>query len=162
MLRLLALRPVAAGLLVAIASLGFAPVAQATQSNQDTPLASRVVSGSDVIEAQEFLISDSRVSSLRQTITAWRVSTGTWNGVSLEGLSLVMVKTSSIDNQVPASTNCYISYPATAAQRNALLSAYVTSKSLPTAESSTWRIEPAVIRFEFGGQTVIIHIGMIV
>ena len=50
---------------------------------------------------------------------------------------------------------------ATAAQRNALLSAYVAAQSLEPTAVRGWRVEPAVITFEVAGQRVILHLGLV-
>jgi hypothetical protein len=122
------------------------------------------VADSNSIEAREYRLRDRRVAgneSLRQNITAWRVTQGKWNGESIGGLSLVLVQTASDNGQLAATTNCYISHVATAAQREALVSAFVASQGLSTSEINGWRVEPSMIRIEINGQTVIIHLGLI-
>jgi hypothetical protein len=58
-------------------------------------------------------------------------------------------------------TNCYVSHLASAAQREALVGAYVAAQSLAPGETASWRVEPAVIRFEIAGQTLVIHLGLV-
>ena len=106
--------------------------------------------------------------SARQSVTAWQVTTGTWNGQSLNGLSLVLVQTVSEDGRSPATTHCYVSHLATPAQKKALLSAYIADRSASDSNSeirntdpATWRVEPAVIKIELLGETVVIHLGAI-
>jgi hypothetical protein len=51
---------------------------------------------------------------------------------------------------------------ATPAQRMALLAAYIASQpGMKPGDSSAWRVEPAVIRLEFAGHLVILHLGTI-
>jgi hypothetical protein len=136
---------------------------------------------SDFIEAQQFRLADGRIASApgqpssRQTVTAWQVSRGMWNGQPLDGLSLVLVQTVAEDGNSRPLMNCYISHLATAAQRRALVSAYAASNPRPTSaatgglegdtvrplETSSWRIEPAVIRIESDGGRVVVHLGTI-
>jgi hypothetical protein len=120
----------------------------------------------DFLEARQYHIANGRVAgslSARQNVTAWQVIRGSWQGQSLDGLSLVLVQTIAEDGQSPAMVNCYISHLATIPQRKALLSAYLGSVGSEggVADPSNWRIEPAVIRLEFAGQTVIIHLGAV-
>jgi hypothetical protein len=122
------------------------------------------VSESNSVEAREYRLRDRRVAgneSLRQNITAWRVTQGKWNGESIGGLSLVLVETASDNGQLTSTTNCYVSHLATAAQRDALVSAFVASQGLSISDVSNWRVEPSMIRIEINGQTVIIHLGLV-
>ena len=64
--------------------------------------------------------------------------------------------------------NCYVSYLATPAQRAALVSAFKASLGIRDSESvsgqgrsAAWRIEPAVIKLEFIGRRVVLHLGII-
>lgn len=123
----------------------------------------RVASGADFVEAHQYRLPNLRVAgadSTRQSVTAWEVSKGSWNGEKLGGLSLVLVKNSPEDGN-PASTNCYISHLATPAQRDALVSAYLASQAMAPGDLRKWRLEPAVIRLEIAGKTVIVHLGLV-
>src|SRR6188768_2094989 len=85
------------------------------------------IADSNSVEARQYSLRDRRVAgneSLRQNITAWRVTQGKWNGESIGGLSLVLVETASDNGQLSTTKNCYISHIATAAQREALVSAF--------------------------------------
>ena len=122
------------------------------------------VADNNLVQARQYSLRDRRVAgneSLRQNITAWRVTQGKWNGESLGGLSLVLVETASDNGQSASTTNCYISHLATAAQRDALVSAFVATQGLSANDSTSWRIEPSMIRIEINGQTVIIHLGLV-
>jgi hypothetical protein len=124
----------------------------------------RVASGADFVEAHQYRLPNLRVAgadSTRQSVTAWEVSKGSWNGEKLSGLSLVLVKSISEDGNAPSTTNCYISHLATPAQRDALVSAYLASQSMAPGELRKWRLEPAVIRLEIAGKTVIVHLGLV-
>jgi hypothetical protein len=129
----------------------------------------------EFIEAKQFRVADGRTPggpgqpSSRQSVTAWQVVKGMWNGQALDGLSLVLVQTVAEDGRSRPSMNCYVSHRATPAQRRALVSAYAASqpsKSAPDGETqpvdtSSWRIEPAVIRVESIGERVVVHVGAI-
>ena len=120
--------------------------------------------GSDGLEARQYRLPERRVAgqeTVRQSVTAWEVTSGSWNGVSLEGLSLVLVQSKTDDGDSTGTTNCYVSHLATAAQRNALLSAYVASQSMKAGEVSKWRVEAAVITFEVMGGKVVMHLGLV-
>ena len=135
------------------------------------------VAGQDFVEAQQYKVADGRVPggpgqvSMRQRVTAWQVDHGMWNGQVLDGLSLVLVQSIPEDGTMRPFTNCYISHVATPAQRRALVNAYAASQpqgetresgaSIRPADTASWRIEPAVIRFEFFGGRVVVHLGTI-
>jgi hypothetical protein len=116
------------------------------------------------VEAHQYRLPTVRVAgneSTRQTVTAWEVTRGSWNGQNLGGLSLVLVNSIADDGHAPATTNCYISHLATPAQRDALVSAYLASQSLDAGDARKWRLEPAVIRLEIAGKMVIVHLGLV-
>jgi hypothetical protein len=132
----------------------------------------------EFIEARQFRISEGRVPgapgqpSTVQTVTAWQVARGWWNGQSLDGLSLVLVQTMAEDGSARPSFQCYISHVATPAQRKALVSAYAASQpgarsagrpeeAVKPLDTSGWRIEPAVIRIDTEGGRVVVHLGTI-
>src|SRR4051812_35792658 len=143
--------------------------AQAGLVSQDSPAVSqsaRTTPGADndVLQAHQYRLPERRVAgqeTVRQSVTAWEVTSGSWNGVSLRGLSLVLVQSKSDDGDSTGTTNCYVSHVATAAQRSALLSAYVAAQSLEPTAVRSWRVEPAVITFEIAGQHVILHLGLV-
>jgi hypothetical protein len=117
----------------------------------------------DILETRQYRIADARVAgrlSARQTVTAWQVVQGSWQGQALDGLSLVFVKTTPEDGHVPPTLNCYVSHLATPAQRTALLNAFAANLPVP-ADVSTWRVEAAVIKFEIVGHTVVLHLGAV-
>jgi len=137
--------------------------ARAALSALDSPNG-QAESRGNFIQARNFHLEDARVAdneSQRQSVTAWQITAGSWNGVALDGLSIVLVQNVSENGQAAPTTNCYVSHLATRAQRDALLSAFVSTRSIPSAETSTWRIEPAVIQIEVSGQTVVLHLGLV-
>ena len=151
--KLLALVLMGAGILILQPASG-----QAARSDSD------LAGEADCLEARQFRISDACVAgsvSARQTVTAWQVMHGTWNGQALDGLSLVLVQTTADDGQVPSTINCYVSHLASPAQRNALLCAYASSQTTGKLDVSAWRVEPAVIKFEIAGHSWVVHLGMI-
>ena len=142
---------------------------------QDTPARA---APADYLEAKQYQITDAQVAGTQglpahQTMTAWQVSHGSWQGQALDGLSLVLVQTTPDDSQSgggggAALINCYVSYLATPAQRAALVNAFKASLGIRDNEpvggrgdSSPWRIEPAVIKLEFIGRRVVLHLGII-
>jgi hypothetical protein len=168
--------------MVAGAGIGMAQVALAAPAPNGDSEGSRTSARAEFVEARQFRVAEGRIASgagqpsARQTITAWQVARGWWNGQSLDGLSLVMVQTVADDGSSRPLMNCYVSHLATPAQRRALVSAYAAS--LPGARSSaagtggesqrvqpedtsTWRIEPAVIRIDSEGGRVTLHLGTI-
>ena len=153
---------------VSVLALGFClamamPGAARAGLTSDTSLP-RLGSSADFVEAHQYRLPTARVAgneSTRQTVTAWEVTRGSWNGQNLGGLSLVLVNSVADDGHAPATTNCYISHLATAAQRDALVSAYLASQSLDAGDTRKWRFEPAVIRLEIAGKTVIVHLGLV-
>jgi hypothetical protein len=150
-------------LAVSLATL-LAPSARAGLIAQDaTPIAHQTGAGSDILQAHQYNLSDTRIAgqdSIHQKVTAWEVTTGTWNGESLSGLSVVLVQTND-DAQSQHTTNCYVSHMATPAQRKALLSAFLASQAVAPADSGSMRVEPAVIKFEVAGHSVIVHLGLV-
>ena len=141
--------------------------AQAGLVPQDSPAAvspDRASPGNDALEAHQYRLPERRVAgqeSVRQSVTAWEVTSGSWNGVSLQGLSLVLVQSKSDNGDSNGITNCYVSHLATAAQRSALLSAYVAAQAMEPTSVRGWRVEPAVITFEIAGQHIILHLGLV-
>jgi hypothetical protein len=123
----------------------------------------------DYLEARQYKIADAQVAGTQgipehQTMTAWQVTHGSWQGQALDGLCLVLVQTTPDDSQGVVSTNCYVSYLATPAQRMALVNAFRASLGLggqTAGDTAAWRIESAVIRLEFAGHRVILHLGVI-
>jgi Protein of unknown function (DUF1326) len=157
--RMLGIVAVGVAALLLVAS----PVSAARASQGLTPSLGGI-SGGDYVEARQFKLADAPVAgheSIKQSVTAWEVTSGSWNGESLEGLSLVLVQNKPENGEVAPTTNCYISHAATAAQRNALLSAFVASQDVKNTEVMSWRIEAAVIRIEVAGKQVIVHLGLV-
>ena len=118
----------------------------------------------EALEGRQYRLPETRVAGqeyVRQSVTIWEVTAGTWNGQSLKGLSLVLVRSTSDVGPSREMTNCYVSHLASAAQREALVGAYVAAQSLAPGETASWRVEPAVIRFEIAGQTLVIHLGLV-
>jgi hypothetical protein len=117
------------------------------------------------LETHEFRIQNARIPGAlaRQSVTAWQVSQGTWNGQSLEGLSLVFVQSTAESGVAARLTNCYVSHEANPAQRAALVDAFLASntQSISAADLNMMRIEPAVISIELEGQTVVLHLGLV-
>ena len=118
------------------------------------------------LEARQFHIENARLpgqASIRQSVTAWQISSGQWNGQSLAGLSVVLVQSISDDGQSVRHTNCYISHIASSAQRDALLSAFMASQPqfFATSNLQNMRIEPAAINLEIDGNSVTLHLGLI-
>lgn len=143
-----------------VALTGLSTTASAALSSQDDV---RAAVG-DVLQTHQYRLPESRVAgqeSVRQQVTVWEVTAGSWNGESLKGLSLVLVRNCSDSGPTLGTISCYISHLATAAQRNALISAFMAAQSIAPAEVTTWRIEPAVIRFENAGDRVIVHLGLV-
>jgi hypothetical protein len=163
-MRLLALATVrgavAAGILGVMAA---CPTISLAGTANSTPMA--VAGENNTIEARQFRIENARLpgrESNHQTVTALQVTTGTWNGQTLDGLSLVLVHSSN-EGQSSAQVNCYVSHEATPAQREALLSAFMASQPQLFANrgGGAVQMEPAVITLEVEGQTVILHLGLI-
>lgn len=171
--RMLAVVAVGAGCASAVFSAGSVEAAPLSKDAQNA------VAGAparpEFIEAKQFRLADGRTpggpgqSSSRQSVTAWQVVKGMWNGQVLDGLSLVLVQTIAEDGRSRPSMNCYISHRATPAQRRALVNAYAASQPSKSAgageaqpvDTSSWRIEPAVIRVETVGEGVVVHVGAI-
>ena len=158
------LRRILMGLLVGASVQMFAPSVRAGFTTTSDSGAARPGVGGDYVEAQQYDVPEARVAgseSTRQTVTAWAVTRGTWNGENLKGLSLVLIKNVAENLDGAAETNCYVSHLATAAQRDALVSAYLAAHAMKASDSQEWRQEPAVIRVEVDGKTVIVHVGLI-
>ncbi len=154
----------------AVVALGFSlllamPVAaRAGLTPQPDSTLLRVAAGADYVEAHQYRLSEARVAgvnSTRQSVTAWEVTEGSWNGENLGGLSLVLVKSVAEDGRAASTTNCYVSHLATPAQRAALVDAFIASQTITAGEAKKWRLEPAVIRLEMEGKTVIVHLGLV-
>jgi hypothetical protein len=138
------------------------PARAVVTSPEDAPSAARAA-GMDLLQARRYRQSALRLpghESIRQSVIVWEVTAGTWNGQNLEGLSLVLVSRVS-DSDSCATTNCYVSHCASAAQRDALLGAFLASQTLSPGEAANWRLEPAVIRLEHVAGVVIVHLGLV-
>jgi hypothetical protein len=147
-----------------VAAVVFCPnPARAVLSSPDNSPEARI-RGSDLLQAREYRMPETYVpgqESIRQSMTVWEVTGGTWNGQHLEGLSVVLVNRIADNDSGATTTRCYISHLASAAQRDALLDAFVTSRSVSPGESASWRPEVAVIRIEHLGGVVIVHLGLV-
>lgn len=98
---------------------GFATEGVVTSSSLEmiTPVAA-----ANSVETHEFHLRNARIPSLqssRQNVTAWQVDHGSWNGQTLNGLSVVLVQSVSEGGMPARLTNCYVSHEATPAQRTA-------------------------------------------
>lgn len=161
-------RQVLAIAVVGLSALAFTPTkALAALSPQNTdPVLGAQDGMNDHVLAQTYRLSDLRIpgaTSSRQTVTAWAVSSGFWNGESLDGLSVVLVQEvpETGPNRGIPTTRCYFSHLATPSQRSALLNAFAASMALSPEAVRSWRIEPAVIRLQSAGQRIIVHLGVV-
>src|SRR5438874_13147737 len=88
--------------------------AQAGLVPQDSPAVvqfGRTTPGNDVLEAHQYRLPERRVAgqeTVRQSVTAWEVTSGSWNGVSLQGLALVLVQSKADDGDPTVTSNCYV------------------------------------------------------
>ncbi|MCL2640800.1 MAG: DUF1326 domain-containing protein [Phycisphaerales bacterium] len=113
------------------------------------------------LELRQFKIENARLpgsASVRQSVIAWQVIQGSWNGQVLDGLSLVCIKSTSEDGRSSSFANCYVSHEASIAQREALRTAFAATQLENTQQM---RLEPAVITMELEGETVVLHIGLV-
>ena len=132
-----------------------------TQQSDATALRA---TGGDLLQTRQYRLSERLPgvqASILQSVTVWEVTGGTWNGQSLQGLNLVVVSRIADSDSCAPTTACYFSHLASAAQRDALLNAFVTAQSLTPEEVTSWRLEPAVIRVEHAGSLVIVHLGRV-
>jgi hypothetical protein len=65
------------------------------------------------------------------------------------------------NNSCTPSTDCYVSHMASAAQRDALVNAFVASQAPSPGDAGSWHLELAVIRLEHRGGTVVVHLGRV-
>jgi hypothetical protein len=138
--------------------------ARAVLTSQDGTQTAARVSGRDMLQTHQYRWPESRAAgreSVRQAVTVWEVTAGTWNGQSLQGLSLVVVSSAADCDPCAATTSCYISHRASVAQRAALLGAFLAAQALSPEEAASWRLEPAVIQVEHAGGTVVVHVGLV-
>ena len=122
------------------------------------------ISEGNSLELRQFKIENVRLpgqSSVRQSVIAWQITQGSWNGQVLDGLSLVFVKSTGGDSQSRSFTNCYISHEASAAQREALRAAFAATQPECLRDLQDTRLEPAVITVELEGGTVVLHVGLV-
>ena len=141
---------------------GLIAVFVAMLSSLSQPSVAASLSEGNSLELRQFRIDHARLpgpSSIRQSILAWQVTQGTWNGQILDGLSLVFVQSTSDDGRSSSFTNCYISHEASAAQREALRAAFISTQSGYAMQNM--RLEPAVITMEQDGGMVILHVGLV-
>jgi hypothetical protein len=145
------------GVLGAVPSITFA--------GESSAAAITVTGENNTLEARQFRIENARLpgrESKHETVTAWQVTTGAWNGQTLDGLSIVLVHLTN-EGRGSAQMNCYVSHEATPAQRDALLSAFMANQPQLFANhgGGAVQMEPAVITLEVEGQMVILHLGLI-
>ncbi len=139
-------------------TLGFASASVSSDQTSAAP--------ANYLEAHEYHFDNARIpgsGSVRQNVTAWQVSAGRWNGQSLNGLSIVLVESIAEDGRTPRQTNCYLSHFATGTQREALLSAFMSTQPehFSSLQIQNMRVEPAAISIEIDGQSVTLHLGLI-
>jgi hypothetical protein len=137
--------------------------ARAVLNTENAQVAARAANV-DLLQARQYRLPETRLpgqESIRQLVTVWEITAGTWNGQSLEGLSLVMVKRIADNDSCATTTRCYVSHSASPAQRDALLGAFRAAQSELFGDSASWRLEPAVIRVEHIGGAVIVHLGLV-
>lgn len=154
----MACRPLLALAIAAI--LGNTGLALASEPDSGAP--SSVQSSANYLDVRQFRAIDARVpgTSIRQNIFAWQITSGTWNGQSLDGLSVVLVEQISSEGQGARTFVCYVSDFATLAQRQAAFAALQSSQAV-LKDMQNIRVEPAVIRIDVDGQSVVIHLGLI-
>ena len=139
--------------------------AGAASSRANAPI-SPVLAGPDLggsLQLRQFHVD--RVSqstpegSARQSLTCWQITHGSWNGQSLDGLSLVLVK----QGDGNGTERClYVSDTATLAQREALVAAVAASNPSLLPDVKSIRIEPASIEVEqLDGTTLVLHLARI-
>jgi hypothetical protein len=150
---------------LAVAAVAFCSgPARAVLTSSDGSQAAARLTGSDALQARQYRVPESYVAgpqSIRESVTVWEVTAGTWNGQSLKGLSLVLVSRIADSNSCGSTNSCYISHSASAAQRDALLNAFVTSQTIAPDDAASWHLEPAVIRVEHAGSLVIVRLGRV-
>ncbi len=141
---------------------GSAP-ARAVVTPQTDAAAGRPAGG-EMLQTRQYRLSErlpGAQASTRQSITLWEVTAGSWNGQNLQGLNLVVISQVAESTSCPPATHCYVSHRASAAQRDALLDAFVSAQSLAPDDAASWHLEPAVIRVEHAGSLVIVHLGRV-
>ncbi len=160
------LRSLATALLVG--SLALLPrAAFAAAPANPAPTSADLPADTNALDARQYRLDNARVpgaTSARQSVTAWQVLTGSWDGQTLDGLSLVLIKTTAEDaGPSGRQINCYVSHLATPAQRNALLNAFLSTQPglLSPRDAARMRIEPGVITLEFENGAVILHLGLV-
>ena len=154
------------GLSLLVAALA-APVAVARAAVGVGESGGVAVEGNNSIDARQFRMDNARVpgGSARQIVTAWQVISGSWDGQTLDGLSLVMVKTMSDEATVDAArqVTCYVSQAATPAQRSALIGAFLSTQPgmLSPRDLARMRVEPGVIVIQIEDGQVVLHLGLV-
>ncbi|HVS72780.1 MAG TPA: DUF1326 domain-containing protein [Phycisphaerae bacterium] len=149
---------------VVVAALA-APVARAQAGLGES--GALAIEGNNSIDARQFRIDNARVpgASARQSVMAWQVMSGSWGGQTLDGLSLVMVKTISDEATGDAArqVTCYVSHVATPAQRNALIGAFLSTQPglLSPRDVARMRVEPGVIVIDMEDGAVVLHLGLV-
>jgi len=153
-------------LVAVVAALLLAPLVPSASAGTALVVSSPApAADANTLETQQFHIENARLPgrvSARQTLTAWQVNHGSWNGQTLDGLSIVIVN-STPETGRSAQACCYVSHQATQAQRDALLAALLATQPqlLANQDTSTLRLEPAVITIEIDANSVTLHLGLI-
>ena len=150
---------------LAMAAIAWGPLsARAVLISPENSQAAARAANVDLLQARQYRLAESRVpgqESIRQSVTVWEITAGTWNGQSLEGLSLVLVSRIADNDSAAKTTNCYVSHSASAAQRDALVGAFRAAQTDLSEDATSWHLEPAVIRVEHVGGVVIVHLGLV-
>jgi hypothetical protein len=132
-----------------------------------SPTSADLSPDANALDARQYRLDNARVpgaTSARQSITAWQVLSGSWDGQALDGLSLVLVKTTAEDaGPSGRQFDCYVSHLATPAQRNALLNAFLSTQPglLSPRDAAHMRIEPAIITIQFDNGAITLHLGLV-
>jgi hypothetical protein len=137
-----------------LAFAGRSPVADSSYATRGE------VSNTNYLDLRQFRLEDARVpgTSARQSVTAWQVNAGSWNGQSLDGISVVLIETN-LSQEGSRQLACYVSEYATPAQREALLAAMRSTQA--NLRDANIRLEPAVIRIENTGDSAVIHLALV-
>ena len=124
-----------------------------------------VVTQGNLLDVQQYKVENARIpgTSIRQNMTVWQVREGMWNGQELSGLTLVVMEQASADGTGGRTFAAYVTHYASPEQRSALVAAISAAQPTMGAlkDPSSLRVEPAVIRVDLDGATVVIHLGLI-
>mgnify|MGYP001555771778 CR=1 FL=1 len=154
------------GLSLLLASALLPRAAMAAAPDMPIPGSDSSLLDGNALDARQYRIENARVpglTSARQSVTAWQVTSGSWDGQALDGLALVLVKTTDEGTPSGRQFNCYVSQFATAAQRSALIGAFLSAQPnvLSPRDAARMRIEPGVISIQYEDGAVVLHIGLV-